>query len=100
MALSVEFESVLRELFKRRVAWLRHANGKKRPGPAPAFTRNKVNPVLDRRRLAQSEALRCATSWVAEGFPMESISILALGQVGTGRSQDRALAVDNQSGSP
>jgi hypothetical protein len=48
MALSVEFDDVLHDLFDLRIAWLRNAIGKKRPGPVPAFTKNKVNPVLDR----------------------------------------------------
>ncbi len=47
MALASEFDRELHKLFKRRIAWLRHAIGKKRPGPAPAFSASKVKPLLE-----------------------------------------------------
>jgi hypothetical protein len=48
MALTKEFEKDLEKLFHRRTAWLRRAIGKKRPGPAPMFTKAKVSPRLMR----------------------------------------------------
>jgi len=47
MALVAEFDRGLRRLFNRRIAWLRTAIGKKRPGRAPAFTKGRVAPMLD-----------------------------------------------------
>jgi len=47
MALAAQFTRELKKLFNRRTAWLHSAIGKKRPGPAPAFTRKKVKPSLD-----------------------------------------------------
>jgi hypothetical protein len=47
MALTKDFERGLEKLFQRRTAWLRRAVGKKRPGPAPLFTKAKVRPRLE-----------------------------------------------------
>lgn len=48
MALAARFDREVSKLFKRRIAWLGNAIGKKRPGPAPAFTKSKVKPILER----------------------------------------------------
>ncbi len=48
MALTKQFERGLEKLFHRRTAWLRRAIGKKRPGPAPSFTKAEVRPRLER----------------------------------------------------
>jgi len=48
MAKTTQFSKDLLRLFKRRTAWLHKAIGKKRPGPAPAFTRRKDKPVLNK----------------------------------------------------
>jgi hypothetical protein len=48
MAFAAQFSRELMKLFKRRTAWLHSAIGKKRPGPAPAFTKKKVTLALDK----------------------------------------------------
>lgn len=47
MALAAEFSRQLKDLFERRTAWLHSAIGKKRKGPAPAFTKKKVKSALN-----------------------------------------------------
>lgn len=48
MALARQFQKGLQALFARRTAWLLSAVGRKRPGPAPKFTRAKVKPKVER----------------------------------------------------
>src|SRR5207249_2415022 len=48
MALTKDFERQLEKLLDRRTAWLRRAIGRKRPGPAPMFTKSKVKPRVER----------------------------------------------------
>ena len=57
MALVSQFSRELKKLFRRRTAWLHSAVGKKSPGRAPAFTKKRVKPALEKLAKIARESL-------------------------------------------